>query len=220
MTGGILLDAITNHLNALESIYKWAVLVALAVAWAGIRRQQKIKIFDIEIERRQSFYALAALFLLANVTVLVLFIRLGELMSAVGDADFLDGFTRLSTHPWILNPFAYFGDSRWAGLVSSEGFGLLVVIWWLCFSGLHALLDDSHARYVRFLLGAFLFTGLLTMLAIHRVAWIVVDRLHNLHSRLYLDVVGTGWERLVGILLGLCVGLFVFNRTRRLQAAT
>jgi hypothetical protein len=213
----VLVASVATHLDALAKIYNWAILIAIAVLWAGLQRRPEIEVLGIKIQRQQSFYALSALFLVANLVVLVLFLRLGDILSLIDDTHILEATSRLATHSWVLNPYAFFAPSMLSRSVSAEGFGLLIVTWWLCFACLRSLVEHTRARPVQILISLFLAVGLGTMVAIERVPVILLPRLALVQHGLHEQLTSTWPERGVGILLGICVGLLLFRAALRLQ---
>lgn len=219
MDQGTIVEAVSSHLDSLESIFNWAILLAIAVAWAGIQRQQQIEALGLKLKRRDAFFALSALFLVANVAVLILLLRVGDLLALVDAEHFGEALARAATHTWILNPFACFGDG-WAGrLTSGEGFGLLIVVWWLCNAALHSILDGSNSHVTRVLLFLFLGVGLASMLAIQRVYGIGLERAEGIDAQLHAAIASTTIVRMVGCLLGTGVGALLFLNALRLRAA-
>jgi hypothetical protein len=77
----VIVESLGTHLSALEKILAWTLLVAIPVAWAGIRREEVIKAGFLEIQRMYAFYAVATLFLVVNVAILLLFLRVAGLLA-------------------------------------------------------------------------------------------------------------------------------------------
>jgi uncharacterized membrane protein len=215
MDQDILLKALEKHLDFLATIFNWAIALSIAVAWAGIQRRQEIEAWKLKFSRKHAFYAVCALFLVANLAVTILFLRIGDLLWLLDDKNFMKGFTVLTTHPWVLNPFEYFGDSFIARLHSCEGYGLLIVTWWLCYSALSTLVD-GWSRKVGVLLLVFLLIGFTSMLAVQRVYNIVFIRTATLGQGYKTILTSTLIERVIATLLGIVVGILTFAASRRL----
>jgi len=142
--------------------------------------------------------------------ILILFLRVGNLIQLLDQKNFLTGFTKLSAHPWVLNPFSYFGNSSVARLHSGEGYGLLIAIWWLCNTSLYTLMDDKKNRFAHILLGLFLIIGLGSMVAIQHTNKMVLDKLNIAHPSLYNEFLATTMERTIATFLGIAVGVLLF----------
>lgn len=214
----IIIDTIAKHLDSLESLASTIIILSVAIAWAGIQRSQQIEVFSTTFNRRHAFFVVAALYLIANMSILILFLRLGDLVGFLDKNNIVKGVTQLSTHKWILNPFAYFGNSTIAQIHSSEGFGLLISVWWLCNASLSSLMDDKKHKVANILIGLFLVIGLCSMFAIQRVFSIILESLQKSHTELYTLVLQTMNDRTVGTIIGIIVGGLIFAAVNLLQA--
>lgn len=213
----IIIDNIAKHLDSLESLVNAIIILSVAIAWAGIQRSQQIEVFGTTFNRRHAFFVVAALYLIANMSILILFLRLGDLVRILDKNYIVKGITQISTHKWILNPFAYFGKSTITQAYSSEGFGLLIVVWWLCNASLSSLMDDKKHKVANILIGLFLVIGLCSMFAVQRVFSIVLASLQKDHTELYTLVHQTMNERSVGSIIGIVVGGLIFAAVNILQ---
>ena len=217
MDQDIIVEAIGKHLDTVEAYVNAIALLAVAAAWAGIRRSREIEAFGTKFDRRHAFWALAVVYLVANMAVLILFLRIGDLVLLLEPASVVKGITAMATHSWVLNPFSYFGGSGIARFQSSEGFGLLIATWWLCNASLSTLMDDKRNTMARVLLGLFLAIGLGSMLAINRVYGVALGSLRESAPALYTAASATVVERSVGNGLGIVVGGLLFVAANRLQ---
>jgi hypothetical protein len=213
----IIVSAIGEHLGALEKYVNALILISAAVAWAAIRRAPEIELLGAKFNRRHAFFAAASLYLVANVTILILFLRLGDLFSLLPDEQVIRGFTTLTSNAWVMNPFSYFGTSFTARMHSGEGLGLLVVTWWLCNTALFLLLDQTRERVRYILLCLFCLIGLGAMYAVHRTNIIVLSRLQGEAPELHAAFLSSFVERAVGTLLGIVVGALLFRGAERLR---
>jgi hypothetical protein len=218
MDQDVIVDAISKHLDTIETYVNAIALLAVAAAWAGVRRSREIDAFGTKFDRRHAFWALAALYLIGTMTILILFLRVGDLMLLLDPSHVVKGTTTLATHSWVLNPFSYFGSSGVARFHSSGGYGLLITTWWLCNASLYTLMDDKRNRAAQVLLGLFLAIGLGSMFAMIRVHEVVLDSLHASAPALYAAATGTAIERVVGTGLGVVVGGVIFVAANKLQA--
>lgn len=213
----ILVANIGKHLDSLETLFNSVILLAIAIAWAGIQRSQIIEVLGTKFNRRYAFFVAAALYLVVNMSILVLFLRLGDLVALLDNKNLAKGITQIATHRWILNPFGYFGSSTIAQMYSSGGLGLLISIWWLCNASLSSLMDDKKNRAANILFGLFLIIGLVSMSAIHRVHAAVLSALSKTDPGLYDLVLQTSGERTIGAFLGIVVGGLIFFAVNFLQ---
>lgn len=217
MDQDVIVSALGTHLDTIEAYVNAITLLAVAAAWAGVRRSREIDAFGTKFDRRHAFWALAVLYLIANITILALFLRVGDLVSLLDPSHVVKGTTTLATHSWVLNPFSYFGSSGVARFHSCEGYGLLIATWWLCNASLSTLMDNKRSRAAQILLGLFLAIGLGSMLAINRVYNVILSSLCASSPALYAAVSSTVIERSVGNGLGIIVGGLIFVAANRLQ---
>ncbi|MCP2517381.1 hypothetical protein M5J07_20750 [Achromobacter mucicolens] len=211
-----IIDAIGKHLDSLESLINWTIVVALGAAWAGIQRSSELSLGGMTIKRTHSFLALAIGFILVNLALLIGILRLTALIELL-HPDFAErGLIAISTHKWLLNPFAYFGGSLTGRAVSSAGYGLLIVIWWLCNSALFSLLDGRNTRVFQYALRTFLALGLLSMLAIQWAAVQAFEKLEFAATELRDGVLSTGVERAVIAGAGIALGAAIYAHVVRL----
>lgn len=217
MDQDVIVGAVGRHLDTIETYVNAIALLAVAAAWAGIRRSREIEAFGTRFDRRHAFWALAALYLIANMTILILFLRVGDLVLLLDPSHVVKGTTTLATHSWVLNPFSYFGGTAVARFHSPEGYGLLIATWWLCNASLSTMMDDKRNRAAQLLLGLFLAIGLGSMLAMNRVYEVVLGSLRTSAPALYAAASGTAIDRGVGNGLGIVVGGLIFVAANKLQ---
>lgn len=218
MEQDVIVEAIGKHLDTVETYVSAITLLAVVAAWAGVRRAREVEAFGTKFDRRHAFWALGVLYLIANMTILILFVRVGDLVGLLDPSHVVKGITTLATHSWVLNPFSYFGASGVARFHSADGYGLLIATWWLCNASLSTLMDDKRSRAAQILLGLFVAIGLGSMLAMNRVYEAVLDCLRASAPTLYAAVSGTAIERGVGMGLGIVVGGLIFIAANKLQA--
>ena len=217
MDQDIIIEAVGKHLDTIETYVNTIAILAVATAWAGFHRSREIEVLGTKFDRRHAFWAVAVLYLIGNMTILILFLRVGDLVALLDASHVVKGTTTLATHSWVLNPFSYFGTSRVARVHSAEGYGLLIATWWLCTASLSTLMDDKRHRAAQLLLGLFLAIGLGSMLAMNRVYGIVLDGLQTPAPALYVAAMSTAVERSVGNGLGIVVGGLIFVAANKLQ---
>lgn len=213
----VIIDAISSHLDLAEGFVNWALLFAAAIAWTGLQKKREIEAFHVTVDRRNAFVAVAVLYLFATMALAVIFLRIGDLVALLDGAHFSEGVSTLGTHRWLLNPFSYFGQSAIARGHSGEGYGLLIVVWWLCNSSLYTLMDDKRSRRAKTLLAFFLGVGLLAMVSIQRVYQLLVVRAELFDKPFHDAIVATGMERFLAAFLGIAAGGLLFVATNYLQ---
>lgn len=217
MDQAALIDAIGKHLDLLEKLTTWALFVSLATAWAGLQKKD-ISALGMTFARREAFAAASALYLFANLIIVILFLRVGDLLEMVDDKGFARAITKLGTHTWIMNPYSYFGLTLSSRSYSCEGFGVLIVLWWFCHASLYTLAEGKWTYRHFILIGTFLVIGLGAMASINRVSWIVLDKgQHALPQQLFADIASTSIERSLAAFLGIGLGAFAFFIVQLLQ---
>lgn len=217
MDNETLVSALGGQLDVLESYVTWAIVVSLAIAWAGIQNAQEIELLNVKFNRRTAFYAAAVAYLVGNCLILILLLRIGDLMRLLPREAVVEGFSTLSTHSWVLNPFSYFGPAMSSQLHATGGYGLLIVTWWLCNTALFTLSDYERKRGARVLGVLFLLFGLTSMFAIHRVITIARVQLRVVAPDLESAFAATEMQRWAGAFLGILIGILLFTAAERLH---
>jgi len=72
----LIINAIEQHVTALQDIFAWALIIALGVGWAGLQNNKELEIVGIKFNRRSAFYVAAFLYVVANIAVLLLLWRI------------------------------------------------------------------------------------------------------------------------------------------------
>jgi len=171
-----LADSLGKQMDTVADTVYWALLLAVVFLWAGLTEQPLIKALGLEIKRSQALYVACAFYLFANLFILIQFLRIGDLVRSIERTNLQTALTKLVTHKWIANPFAFYGTLPSSMLHGSCGFGLLVVVWWIGNTSLYALADTISSLSAILLQGLFLAIGLGSILAIRRVYSIIVER--------------------------------------------
>ena len=213
----VIVGALGKHLDTIETYVNAIAILAVAAAWAGVQRSREIEVLGAKFDRHHAFWAVALLYLKGNMTIFILFLRVGDLVALLEPSHVLKGATTIATHSWVLNPFGYFGTSGVARFHSAEGYGLLIATWWLCNASLSTLMDDKRNRAAQLLLGLFLAIGLGSMVSMNRVYGIVLGALQTSSPELYTAALSTAVERTVGNGLGIVIGGLIFVAANKLQ---
>jgi hypothetical protein len=208
--------AIGAQLDALSSLLSTTIALALLAAWAGIHGASKVTVFSLEVERPHAFYILAASFILVNITAIIYFLRLADLLSVVQDANLAQALTALGTHSWAYNPYAYFGPSPMSLIQSGFGYGVMIVIWWIGYATLSLLTDFLPKRRLdRAIMQGFFAVGLTSMGAIQWVYYVVLGRLRTPQFEQFIDVEANVVVRTVFTFAGIGVGALIFAAAQR-----
>jgi hypothetical protein len=209
-------EALGKHLDALQTVFNSIILLAVAIAWAGISHQSEIQALSIKFKRRDAFFVASGLYLIANVVVLILFRRIGDLFVLLDNSHTASGFSTIAIHSWILNPFSYFGSSIVARLCSGGGIGLLCFTWYLCNASLYTLDDKLHPSAAKIIMGSFSALGVLSLMAIVSDHQIIIRQV-GFHSAIGDQFRITMIERMGGTLAGIGGGALTFKAIRRLS---
>lgn len=213
MDANILTDAIGSHMGVLQGLFTWTLIVAVGVAWAGLREEKEIKFAGLTFDRRSAFYVVAALYFAVTVVGLVVLWRVKALLILLPDAEFVTGYTRLASHEWVMNPFGYLGTSDAARLSAIWGTGLLIVGWWVCLASVYSL--RGREPLLKSLLFPILFyaTGLLSLWVIFDIYQLNLSRLCKLGPEaqvLYQGLEKTASARWYFIFAAVPIGILTF----------
>jgi len=201
-----LLDSISAHMDALADVVKSTLLVAVVFWWAGLRHEKVIKVFELEIPRQQALIAAIVIFIVLNILVIDKLIRLRALVLLTPDAYVTKAVTRMATHPWAANPFAYFGAFGLSRYSANKGLSALILIWWVCNSSLFTLTDDAMDPIGVLLQGAFLFLGISSIMLITKVYSAILSRAASIDQELFAALVATSFDRVLNMLLAFSIG--------------
>ena len=164
MNSEVVGKALDSCLDSLESFVATAILLAVAVFWPALRNRGNFEILSVKVERRFAFPLLSTVYVLLNVAILILFLRLVFLIELIGDdQESYKAIESVFTHSWILNPYSYFGGSFPAVIYAATTYGLLIVVWWFCYASLHLLGGDHVVKYQKMTEHLFLLIGLGSM---------------------------------------------------------
>lgn len=213
MESEAIIFSIGRHIDALSGLVNATVGLALVSGWAGLQKTQVVTVLSMRASRRDAFYVLAAAYIGVNLAATITFLRVADLV-AMGEAQPQKVATALALHPWVFNPFAYFGPSSFSTLYSSIGFGCLIAIWWIGYSSL-TLFRTFRERWALPIYAVFLAVGLSTMMAINHVYAVLFDKIVPMLS---LDeqtgVLRTIIPRSVATFSGIGVGMAIFLATQ------
>lgn len=196
----VILESLSKHMDALASLLNWFVATALAMTYAGVKRQKTVEALGLKIAARDAFAVAAVLTVFFQIGMLLLLMRLFSMLSVLGRAEFLEGFTRMAFHDWYLNPFSFFGGgvpSQVHSIISYFLFFLVMNLFTLPL----ATLPGIGSRFSHVILWVLLVTSLVTAIAVWGVHWISLKRLKDLDSNVYSAVATTFMWRTPVLLL-------------------
>jgi len=225
MNQDLMVAAIGDQLDALSSLISATIGLALLAGWAGLQGSDRVSILSLSVKREHAFYLLGACFIIVNVSGIIYFLRLADMIALIDGGHIGQALTVLGTNAWPYNPFAYFGPSRSSMLHSGFGYGLLIVVWWIGYTALSLLIDDRTRKPSELLvMYGFLAVGLLSMGAIQHVFQVIVRRLGEPGQAFPLDVGANLAVRGAFTIAGIAVGGMIFllarsYRARRLRLA-
>jgi hypothetical protein len=211
IAGEQIVDAIKTHLGALQSITAWALLLALAAGWAGLKGEAIVEVGPLKFPRRQAYHAVAGAYTLASLATLALVARLHGLLRLLGNDHFVSGYSALATHSWLMNPFGYLGTTPLAQASCAASIGLLIFSWWLCVASVVLIRPEGTKRfYVVALPLAFLVIGNGTLYVLWQTYGFTRWRLLDVAPALATGLADSAGGRWLGIWIGTVAGLAAF----------
>jgi hypothetical protein len=210
MDAKVLIEAISSQMSVLQGLFTWTLIVAVGVAWAGLREEKEISLGGLVFDRRSAFYVVAALYFAVTLVGLVILWRLEALLILLPDGHFVHGYTKLASHEWVMNPFGYLGTSAAARRSAIWGTGLLIVGWWVCLASVYSL--RGREPLLKSLLFPVLFyaTGLLSLWVIYEIYQLNLSRLQHLAPELFRGLKETASARWNFIFAGVPIGVLAF----------
>jgi hypothetical protein len=207
-----LCDSVAKQLDAVAETVYWGLLLAVIFLWAGLTKQDPIKALGMEVGRSYALFVACTFYFIANFFAMIQILRIGDILLRVDKTSLPIALTKLWTHKWAANPFAFFGRSVIATAQGSLGYGLLIVIWWIGNASLYCLVDGSPRSGVTVTLAGGLFAaiGLLSMVAIQRVLKIVSSRLSHASGTVGEEFRSTMPVRNIGAFAGISIGGAIF----------
>jgi hypothetical protein len=141
---------------------------------------------------------LSSVFLFTNLTSLVYFLRLIDLVATANR----DTVIALGAHPWSLNPFAFLGQAEATRWRDSIGYPAMIVIWWVGFIALTSIrAGGTKCQFlgVGVVLGIFVVVGLCAEFSMYDVLAALSERAPDLDVGSISDNVwsfppGTMWS--------------------------
>jgi uncharacterized membrane protein YuzA (DUF378 family) len=209
-----LLTSLVAHLDNLDATLRGALLLAIAFWWAGIERTAEIQAFGMSISQAWALVVAVVFYLVANLFVLDRLLRIGDLLCLASDANLMRAVSRTALHPWVMNPFAYFGTGVVARTHTAKGYGLLIVAWWLCNASLYGLSRQVLSAGVVLLQVCFMIIGLASIWAIGRVFLIALSRTKDTHAEVHQQILRTVRERRIAVGVSVILGALLAAATQ------
>lgn len=160
-----LIKALERHLESAKSLVTTAIFLAVFFLWTGLSETPghsvEVAILGIKgVPYETAFFVAALCFLVINAQVAERFSRIAAILRSVKKEQLPEALTVLMSHPWIFNPFNYFGATFASRLNSAKGYGLLITVWWACNSSLTAFTNslgpkEQIATFTFFAIGLF-----------------------------------------------------------------
>lgn len=213
MDQNVMLSAIGSHMDSLQSIFAWGAALAAGLYWTALRGDEELEFAGLKFARRDAFHVAAVVYLAATVAVLLLLWRLLALLAMLDDGHFLEGYTTLAVHPWLLNPFAYLGESAEAEMSARWSIGVLIATWWLSITSVALLYQRRPSWRMLFVPALFYVAGLVTLVLLFKLYSLNLSRLQLLSPGVYSGLKATAGERWAAIFVGTGVGLLFFVLT-------
>lgn len=183
MDNETLLESISQHMDQLSSFHGWMLATAISAIYMIVKRRDELEVVGIKLTKEDTSIALSALFLLAAGGIFIVLVRLYRLLEMLPDDQISAAFTRMATHSWLLNPFAYFGDSivyRFISLLSLLG---LVIAWWIGLASL-SLLSGKLQRVEYAFVSTFVAVSGLTLITVQQIYFLLIDRMKQVSPEL------------------------------------
>jgi hypothetical protein len=138
-----LCDSIAKQLDAASETVYWTLFLALIFLCAGLTGQNPITFLGMSVSRPYAFFMASTLFIVANFFVAIQFLRIRDILRRVSDETLSIALTKLWTHKWPANPFAFFGKAKLTQFHQALGLGLHVVILFIGWAAVMSLLKGT-----------------------------------------------------------------------------
>ena len=129
MDQAAIVESMGKHLDSLRATIGWAVLVAVVFAHAGLTDADPVTALGLKIDKNHAVMVAAAFYFGVSLKILDLLWRISQLNRLLDDGSFLKGLSAIALHPFIGNPFGYFGTRTVGRLTAAKGLLLLILLW-------------------------------------------------------------------------------------------
>jgi hypothetical protein len=172
-----ILENISKHMDLLASLQNLILSTAVAAIYMACTRGNELDLKIIKVTKGNAALFLVTLFLTLMTAIFLILVRLYGLLDLLETSRIPDAFTKIATHPWLLNPFAYFGDSLFYRLISAISLLGLVVAWWMSFIATGSL-RGKYPRFEFFFGTAFFALSVVTFIAIQQVYFLLIEKMN------------------------------------------
>jgi hypothetical protein len=200
MEQSALIESLSKHLGALASLVNWFIVTALTMIYSGIKREKTVEVAGLHVRHRDAFYLAALLAVLTQLGMILLLMRISGVLSLLDRAHFPEGFTRLATDSWLLNPFSFFGSALLARLQSAVSYFLFFVVLSLSVLPL-VTMELGEMRFRGAIVLVLAATGAATALATWGVYQNILGRLRDVGAALYSALASTFLEKNLSLVL-------------------
>ncbi len=181
----VIFDSISSHLDTLRSTIKWLMVIGLT-SCITLLKGDTVKLLSISFEKEYLCIAFSLAHLVFGIVLFIVFQRIGDLVLLLRNENFIDGVSKLSMHPWILNPFSHFGGAGLSRIHERFGYGGLAIFWFLFTAPIiwSDPIGTINVRYVRTLPMVIPFAAaFFARYSIGRVFHIITFRLEELDEK-------------------------------------
>ena len=205
------LAGIDKTLDSLQTTIHWASLMVVLFAAAELWGNYPLTVVGITVKDTQVFWLAAPFYLFANVKCLDLLVRVSRLVHLLSDPFVVRALSTIAVHPFVANPFGYFGAGAVARFTAAKGFALLVLLWWTAHASLLMACKEFGPWPLLLFIG-FSIAGTLSVWAVYDFHTHVLQKLKNFDC----EQLHKEWKELrtlrlrlagVALAIGLLVGM-------------
>lgn len=214
----VVISAIREHVNAMEKVTNWMLLLTVVTLWSALRQREQIEVLGLKIEVDYAADVTTALYIIANIYFFVLTWRVGDWLYLLGGNAFNRAVWEMGVRTWIFNPFAI-GHSL---IISKAGIGLLIFLWWMVTTSvvlLHKSANHNSVKNSRFMRGLIPIGGIAQLVAFGRIYVILLNRRN--WTSIYSDNISTYYTYSIASfvisLIGFTSGFMMYRWMLHLQ---
>lgn len=138
----ILIKSISGHMDALSRLMSLIFLINVVALFSVLTGRKDLVFGAVEADRKYGFMILSAINISLMAGVFIVFYRLAGLLTTLAPDDeaTIQGLTTLTKHPFLLNPFAYFGEQQYYLYETGRGIDFINLSSWLSLIGFFLVL--------------------------------------------------------------------------------
>ena len=180
-----------RQLDSLQATIGWASLTVVLFASTAFAREETLTVLGMAIKTSEVFWYAAPFYFFVNIKCLDLLVRIGRMVRILdSDRLFVNCVNTIALHPFIANPYGYFGASTVGRFTGAKGLALLILLWWTAHASLLMYCEDFNALSVT-LLVVFSVVGGLSLWTIYDFHRYVMCRLGRADKELHDE-----WQKL------------------------